>query len=111
MAVTLDVSWIQIDMSTQKQKEAGIYDRLSRRRDIYNEEGNFRPREPYFSREDGIREEHWLNRIEERAQEGRVLVVCGNYHKNPFAEKAERHGHTVIRKLSYPQNLQEPPIE
>jgi hypothetical protein len=107
VAESSGLCWVQIDMSTEERLKAGIYDKLSNRMQIRGYESNGEPIQAirYAPVEDGIREEFWLDRIEEVAKEERVLVICGCLHCAPFSEKAVRRGHKVLSKLFHPQVL------
>jgi hypothetical protein len=106
---------IQIDMNAEQRIKAGVdvdnkpitYD-SERGRLIYR----------YFLKEDGMREEFWLDRIEaemkrieadpERVKlapqtDGTSLVVCGSFHVNYLSEKAERRGHVTAKRWHPPE--------
>jgi hypothetical protein len=106
---SMNLLWIQIDMSLEGRVEAGIDGKLANRMQIrgYSEYGDPIQAIRYAPVEDGIREEFWLDRIEGAATDGTVLVICGCLHCLPFAEKAEKRGHRVIAKLFHPENLSE----
>jgi hypothetical protein len=108
MAPSLGIQWIQIDMSIDEQVKAGIRGKLSNRMQIRfdaNRDMYVPPR--YAPVEDGIREEFWLDRIQETADDGTVLVICGASHSAPFAEKAEKRGHKVLSRMFHPESLSE----
>lgn len=101
-----DLSWIQIDMSIEDRIKAGIDAKLLNRMQLrYDANGDPIPAIRYAPVEDGIREEFWVDRIEEAANEGTVLVICGCLHCVPFAEKAERRGHKVVSRIFHPEKL------
>jgi hypothetical protein len=95
-------TWLSIDMTDGRRKDAGIYDVLepnSRYAPGFRN-GKFFPACRYFRRADGIREDFWLDRIEERCKEleiteGTVVVTCGYMHSHYLREKARKRGHTV----------------
>src|SRR6266496_4023996 len=107
VAESSGLCWVQIDMSTEERLKAGIYDKLSNRMQIRGYESNGKPIQAirYAPVEDGIREEFWLDRIEEIAKGDRVLGICGCLHCVPFSEKAVRRGHKVLSQLFYPESL------
>jgi len=107
VAESSGIPWVQIDMSTEQRIEAGIYDKLSNRMQIRGYESNGQPIQAirYAPVEDGIREEFWLDRIEEFWNGGRVLVICGCLHCVPFSDRAARRGHKVLSKAFYPERL------
>ncbi len=107
VAASSGIRWVQIDMSTEERVKAGIYDKLANRMQIRGYELNGQPIQAirYAPVEDGIREEFWLDRIEELGTGGRVLVICGCLHCVPFSERAVRRGHKVLLKLFYPERL------
>lgn len=98
--------YIQIDMLAEDRIKAGIEVKLANRMKIrFDESGDPVQAIRYAPVEDGIREEFWLDRIEDAAKEGAVLVICGALHSGPFSEKAERRGHRIVSKVFYPENL------
>lgn len=103
----MNLLWIQIDMSIEDRIKARISEKLSNRMQIrgYDEFGGPILAIRYALVEDGIREEFWLDRIEETSTEGTVLVVCGCLHCVPFSEKAEKRGHRIASKLFHPESL------
>lgn len=104
----LGIRWIRVDMSFADRIKAGIEGKLFNRMQLrYDQNGNPIPISRYAPIEDGIREEFWLDRIQEASDEGTVLVVCGCWHCVPLAEKAAKRGHKVVAKLFYPENLSE----
>lgn len=109
LSESMNLTWIQIDMLLEDRIKAGIDGKLANRMQIrgYNEYGDPIQAIRYAPVEDGIREEFWLDRIESAAKEGTVLVICGCLHCVPFAEKAERRGHTIVARVFHPENLSE----
>jgi hypothetical protein len=105
----MNLPWIQIDMSIEDRIRVGIDGKLANRMQIrgYDEFGVPILAIRYAPVEDGIREEFWLDRIEETASEGTVLVICGCLHCFPFSEKAEKRGHRIVSKVFHPENLSE----
>jgi hypothetical protein len=100
------IPWIQIDMNSQQRRDHGIEQRLSQRLDMnyarsigtgefrYDENGQAIPdQNTYFEVEDGIRENFWLDRIEELQLGGSAVIVCGAAHARFLAAKAQRRGH------------------
>jgi len=104
---SMNLPWLQIDMSTEDRIKAGIDEKLANRMQIRGYDTNGAPilAIRYAPVEDGIREEFWLGTIEGAAKEEKVLVICGCLHSVPFSEKAERRGHRVVLKLFHPENL------
>ncbi len=92
--------WLSIDMTDGQRKDAGIYDDL-----VQRNVPDFRKIPPlsicrYFLRADGIRENFWLDRIEERCAEleiteGMVVITCGYRHRHYLREKVKGRGHAV----------------
>lgn len=107
LADSRGLSWIQIDMSIDERLKAGIYEKLANRMQIrrYDADGNPIMANRYAEREDGIREEWWLNKIEGAIKSGTVLVVCGCLHVGPLSLKAENRGHKIVARVFYPENL------
>jgi len=105
---SLGLRWIQIDMSIEDRIKAGIEGKLLNRMQLRSDpNGDPTPAIRYAPVEDGIREEFWLDRIQEAADEGTVLVICGCLHCLPLAEKAEKRGHKVLFKIFHPERLSE----
>lgn len=109
VAESMALAWVQIDMSTEERVKAGIFDKLSDRMQIrgYDAIGVPIVAIRYAPVEDGIREEFWLDRIEEAGSNGTVLVICGCLHRDPFSEKAMKRGHDIVSKLFHPESLSE----
>jgi hypothetical protein len=109
LAESMNLRWIQIDMSIEDRVKAGIEGKLANRMQIrgFNEYGDPIPAIRYAPVEDGIREEFWLDQIENATTDGTVLVVCGCLHCVPLSKKAETRGHTIAAKLFYPEDLSE----
>jgi hypothetical protein len=102
--------WLSIDMAESLRKDAGIYVDLrpSSRYAPGFRNGRFLPACRYFRRADGIRENFWLDRIEEKCRElgiseGMVVITCGYIHRHYLSEKARGRGHsaTVHEYLPY----------
>jgi len=100
--------WIQIDMSIEDRIKAGIDGKLLNRMQLrYDACGDPTLAIRYAPVEDGIREEFWLDRIQEAGVDGTGLVICGCLHCLPLAEKAEKRGHKVLSKIFHPERLSE----
>jgi hypothetical protein len=92
--------WLSIDMTNDQRKNAGIYEEL-----VDRNVPDFREVPPllvcrYFRRADGIRENFWLDRIEEKCAElkmteGTVVITCGHIHGHHLCEKAKGRGYVV----------------
>ena len=96
----IGIRWIQVDMSIADRIKAGIDGKLFNRMQLrYDEKGNAVPVSRYAPVEDGIREEFWLDRIEDVSEDGTVLVICECWHREPLAEKAAKRGHHVVSKF------------
>ncbi len=107
---------LQVDMDAEDRERAGIAVVLSK----YEVSGSYSydvtlgeatwppPKRPYLKKTDGIREEHWLNKIEAAINNTRTLLVCGSMHVTVhyLAEKAEARGHLLIAKRFFPEKLQ-----
>jgi len=106
MSESIGLRWIQIDMSIEDRIKAGIDGKLGNRMQLrYNANGDPTSAIRYAPVEDGIREEFWLDRIQEAADDGTGLVICGCLHCLPFAEKAQKRGHKVLSKIFHPETL------
>jgi hypothetical protein len=102
VAESKSVPWIQIDMDTEQRLKAGIYEHLQNRMQIrYEADGTLTQRLRYAPKEDGIREEFWLERIEEHADRT-ALLICGAIHARTVSKKATRKGHDT-RLLFHPE--------
>jgi len=116
VAAAAGTRWLQIDMSIEERIKAGIQQKLEQRLSDdapihFDSDGEAYMEPRYAPREDGIREHHWLDRIEDAAEAGTALIVCGFVHLNPFSEKVEKRGHSVIAKLVYPDCVRQLKIE
>ncbi len=104
--------WLSIDMTDAQRQDAGICAELAERR-----LPDFRKRPTscpyrYFRRADGIRENFWLDRIEERCEElgvteGTVIITCGYIHRPYLYEKATGRGHTASVAEYLPYDFQD----
>lgn len=105
---------LQVDMNSEERKLARI-DAVLRRYEIprsYSYDVTLGeatwppPKRPYLKKADGIREEHWLNKIESALDNMKTLLVCGSMHVDFVAQKAEARGHLLIAKRFFPEKLQ-----
>jgi hypothetical protein len=95
-AVRLHTPYLQIDMYSAEQIEAGIYDEMSK----------VQPNDDYrLSNADNVREEFWLDKIEASDDRGPVLIICGHLHVAFLAEKAEGRGGRVVERIFFPTGL------
>jgi hypothetical protein len=110
---------LPIDMDDEQRKAAGIYEALCKRpttvvdengKDILDEYGDPKPRNVYLRHADGIREEFWLDRVEEAQPKGPVLLICGYKHLDFLADKIELRGHCASKKV-FPPRLVETTFE
>ncbi len=93
------ITWIGIDMNPEQRRKAGIDEKLINRMQIrYEADGTVVQRLRYAPKEDGIREEFWLDRIAEEQTEGTALLVCGALHARKVSEKAKQKGlsHQIV---------------
>lgn len=104
VAQSKGIPWVQIDMDAGERRKAGIEDKLLNRMQIrYEADGTVTSRLRYAPKEDGIREEFWLQRIATPQAEGPTLLVCGALHARKVSEKANQKGYAT-RLLFYPNN-------
>ena len=105
VAQSRGISWIQIDMDTGERIAAGIYDKLFNRTQIrgYDEHGMPIQAIRYAVKEDGVREELWLDRIAEHQAQGTALLICGALHARPLVKKAQQKGHDTSLRF-FPEN-------
>jgi len=93
--------WVSIDMDARQRKEHRIFEALR-----YGgpepdpETGAFCRVNRYCRHAEGIRENFWLDRIEEECRElqitkGTIVVTCGHNHGLFLAEKVRARGHSV----------------
>jgi hypothetical protein len=100
--------WVSIDMDDDRRREAGIDAQLRTRTEPgLDAENNFCIVNRYFRYADGLRENFWLDRIEEKCQalgitDGTVLITCGYIHDEFLSDKATKRGHTVTVKRYLP---------
>jgi hypothetical protein len=106
--------WLSIDMADGLRKDAGIYVDLqpSSRYAPGLWDGRFFPACRYFRRADGIRENFWLDRIEEKCDElriieGTIVITCGHIHRHYLCEKAMGRGHSVTVREYLPYDFAE----
>jgi hypothetical protein len=103
VAEAKSIPWLHIDMSTEQRLKAGIDEKLNQRWKIrYEADGSVTQLHRYAPREDGIREEFWLERIAENQTNGIALLICGALHARKVADKARQKGHPMTL-LFYPQ--------
>lgn len=96
--------WLSIDMNEQERKDAGIYNTLLH--------GGIPVRHPatgldvrgneYHQISESKRENHWLDKIEQRCKEkgiteGTIVLVCGHNHLPFVGAKISARGHSVIQ--------------
>ena len=94
VAQSKGILWLQIDMNSEQRLQAGINEKLLNRTQIrYEADGTVTQRLRYAPKEDGIREEFWLDRIAERRIDGTALLICGALHARKVSEKAHEKGH------------------
>jgi hypothetical protein len=107
VARSREIRWIQMDMDDAERSKAGIAQKLLNRMQIRGYDAKGLPILPprYAPKEDGMREQYWLDRIEEAWTGGSALVVCGCLHAAPLSEKAETRGHRIAAKLYHPEEL------
>ena len=58
-----------------------------------------------LSHADSVREDLWLEKIETKIRNGRVLVVCGYLHVDFLTQKMQDRGHSVVEKAFFPEDL------
>jgi len=89
---SMNLPWLQIDMSTEEGIKAGIQEKMTNRMQTRGYDKNGYPKLAirYAPREDGIREEFWLDKIEASDKNATALVICGCLHCIPLCEKARR---------------------
>jgi hypothetical protein len=92
--------WLSIDMTDVQRRDAGILAQIAGRRLPGYRNGEFFPATRYYRGADGIRENFWLDRIEDKCQElqvveGTILITCGYIHGPFLREKAAGRGHVV----------------
>jgi hypothetical protein len=105
---SMNLRWIQMDMSIEDRIKAGIDGKLANRMQLrFEASGKPTPAIRYAPIEDGIREEFWLDRIQEATGDGIGLAICGCLHCLPLAERAEKRGHKVLFKIFHPERLSE----
>jgi len=103
VAQSKGILWVQIDMDTEQRWKVGIGEKLFGRTKIrYEADGTITQLLRYAPKEDGIREDFWLDRIAEQQAEGTAVVICGALHARKLSEKADRKGHDT-RLLFHPE--------
>jgi hypothetical protein len=101
-----EAKWLPIDMNEAQRKQAGIFGKLEHPRDKALGPNGYYPINPYLSRSEGVREDFWIKRIEERCAEssyGTVIVTCGHNHLPFLAGRVieKHHSVTLDEYLSY----------
>jgi hypothetical protein len=79
LAASKGVPWLQADMNSDERYKAGINSKLLNRMQIRGYDENLMPilAHRYAPGEDGIREDHWIDRIAEQQVTGTAALVCG----------------------------------
>jgi hypothetical protein len=96
------IPWVQIDMDIAQRLKVGIDEKLNSRMKIrYESNGSVTQLDRYAPREDGIREEFWLERIAEHPTNGTALLICGALHARKVSDKAKQKGYATTL-LFYP---------
>jgi hypothetical protein len=94
VAQSKGIPWVQIDMNAGQRLKASIDEKLRDRTQVrYEADGTVTQRLRYAPKEDGIREEFWLDRIAEQQTKGTALVICGALHARKVSEKANQKGY------------------
>ena len=101
VAGRLQIPYIQVDLFPGEWAGYGIDWEMKARMDVaclVNEDVR-------LSNADRVREEIWLERIEEKLEHGRVLIVCGYLHVSFLAESIQNRGAILLGQRGYPANL------
>jgi len=100
--------WLSIIMDKEREKDARISEALDKEFE-YIEQHNI---VAYDRRAQTIREEYWLNQIEEKCRElkitdGTVVITCGLKHLYFLADKALKRGVTRVTTLECPSDIRQ----
>jgi hypothetical protein len=104
LAQANSIPWLfPIDMTFEEQKAKGIYDALGEAHKLQLQGNN-----AYAVRAQGVRENYWLDRIEQECtrlsvHDGTVVVICGRNHLGFLAHKAVNRGVNEVICTEYPR--------
>jgi hypothetical protein len=107
LAKELNVQYLSMDMTEAEQIAAGIFYSIKQNRHIrgyivgMEGFGELPIAQQYLPHEDGIRENHWLDKMEELDKQ-KVLPIVGSNHLKPFTEKAVNRGHNITATFKLP---------
>jgi hypothetical protein len=100
VATTHEVPYLQIDLLPDEWQKWGIdYEMNARLGEA------FQGQDIRFSHADQVREDLWLQKIEDCTGNERVLIVCGYLHSNFLADNVQARGGSVISKNTFPTCL------
>jgi hypothetical protein len=102
--------WLSIDTTDVQRGKRESSTKLGRRLPGYRE-GKFFPATRYYRGADGIRENFWLDKIEDKCHElqvveGTILITCGYIHGPFLREKATGRGHVVTLEKYLPYEFE-----
>ncbi len=101
VAARLEIPYLQIDPPPEEWSIYGIDYEMNARLNAACLQGQ----DIRLSHADRIREDLWLQKIENKIKSGRVLIVCGYLHLNFLAENIETRGCIVVAKGTFPTCL------
>jgi len=96
VAGELGLDWLNMEMTEDQQNAAGILDVLKKRRPEFDDVAVrvYYELDPFtrLPREDGIREDYWVEQIVSRRTAGDVFVMCGMLHLPHFTIRLRAAG-------------------
>ena len=99
IAKRLHIAYLQIDPLPDEYALLDIRREMEARRD------HLGGQDIRLSHADAVREEFWLERIEENAPCGPVLIICGYLHAGFLAQRVKERGGTVSETIGFPPEL------
>ncbi len=92
LAAERELSWYNLDMTTEEKYKAGILD------EQYSRPKKFQEHVTVRVPSDNIREEHWVAKLTSFGS-GTTLVICGYLHFEALVAKLRAKGHVVDKRV------------
>lgn len=99
IAKRLHIPYLQIDLFPDERRSKGIDDELTAR------EKHLTGRDIRLSHADAIREDFWLEKIEDSLNRGPVLIICGYLRADFLEQRVRERGNSVNEKIAFPSEL------
>jgi hypothetical protein len=91
LASDLGIQRLNVEMTDDLMKEAGIFDAVAKRR-------QYGPPDAYLDEADSKRESHWVSEIQKFGPKKRAIILCGMRHAQGLSEKLKAAGFYVTMK-------------